>query len=165
MKHGGSVTFVIKAGPGRDKEHHSVVFDLKLLGDEELFDNPAAQLAAEIEIQDKRYLRKKGPGAKKQLTMAPAKRALNVGREAQDFYEGLRQQLPDYNRRKQVANYRQAKINRDLYKPDTEVHKTLAKDRKEEDRTRKHKARFTHNDREAYDWPDAGGPQAKPGII
>ena len=81
-------------------------------------------------------------------------RAIDVEGEVQDFYSGLRQQLPDINKRKKVAKYRETKINRDLYKPDTEVHKVLAAQRTEDERLKKHRARFTYNDREAYDWPE-----------
>ena len=74
MKHGGSIESVI---PAPTEVPNKVVFKLRLAGHEDLSVNPAAQLAAEIERQEKRYNKKKAIGAKKRQSTAPIAHGLH----------------------------------------------------------------------------------------
>lgn len=56
VKAGGDVTSVVKEPLGQLPK---LCFDLRVVGDEALYNNPAALLSAEIEKQANRYLKKK----------------------------------------------------------------------------------------------------------
>ena len=93
-------------------------FDLRVVGDSGLHVNPAGLLAAEIEKQEKRYLKKKPVVKKTRQSMSPAKNAIYIGNTNKEgFLENLRESIPDKNRRIQTAKYRQHKVDFSMYSP------------------------------------------------
>lgn len=76
VKSGGDATTVIKQPLGQLPK---VCFELRVVGDEGLHNNPAALLSAEIEKQAGRYLKKKAVVKKKKQSLSPVKNAIYIG--------------------------------------------------------------------------------------